>query len=75
MAKNEGCPLLTLFEKRAAAPPTPESWFFHHHRVCAASPGLAFVKLDVLIGTKWGSTSGGSKSAHPGARVAGRTSL
>jgi hypothetical protein len=26
------------------------------------SPGLGFVKLDFLIGTKWGSKPGGSKS-------------
>src|ERR1019366_9901460 len=28
----------------------------------APSPGLGFVKLDFLIGTKWGSKPGGSKS-------------
>jgi len=49
-----GAPLLTFFEKWAAAPPTPEGWFFHHRWKGGPSPSLAFVKLDFLIGTKWG---------------------
>ena len=33
------------------------------------SPGLGFVKLDFLIGTKWGSNAGRKQKPHPRSRT------
>jgi hypothetical protein len=63
-------PDLSEAEGWAAAPPAPEGWRFHHRRrVRGPSLGLAFVKLDFLIGTKWGPTPGEIKKHHPDART------
>jgi hypothetical protein len=63
-----GVPHAITLDKRTA----PKS---HDTRKGPPSPGLGFVKLDFLIGTKWGPTPGGSKSPIPDPEPAAETSL
>jgi hypothetical protein len=58
-----GVPHAITLDKRTA----PKS----HDARKGPSPGLGFVKLDFLIGTKWGSNVGRNQKPQPRARIGG----